>query len=59
MPEKIIERRCAICGKTLKIKVYPDGRYEGGHYFGKIPVPKGKNYEYIEYWECDKCFSEG
>jgi len=35
---KILKRRCAVCGKELKIKVYEDGSYRGGHYFGKVPI---------------------
>ena len=40
MPVRII-RNCSVCGRELRITVYEDGRYDGGHYFGKIPVPKG------------------
>jgi hypothetical protein len=46
---KKIERKCAVCGRTLTITIFPDGTYKGGHYFGKING--------IEYWECNECFS--
>ncbi len=27
---RIIVRKCSICGKKLTVKVYENGRYEGG-----------------------------
>lgn len=44
---KIIKRKCLDCGKQLKIKVYPDKHYHGGHYFSTLNVPVGKG-EYKE-----------
>jgi len=44
-----LRRVCAICGRPLIIRLYSDGSYEGGHYFGK---PDGAN----EYWECEDCY---
>lgn len=38
-----------MCGKSLKLILYGDKTYRGGHYFGKI---KRKD----EYWECPKCY---
>lgn len=29
-------RNCSVCGKKLKIRLYNDGHYKGGNYFGKI-----------------------
>ena len=33
---KHIVRQCVVCGKNANISVYADGKYRGGHYFGKI-----------------------
>jgi len=64
---RIIVKKCSICGKKLIIRVYPDGRYEGGHYFGSL-LEAAKELELYdpsypdedyEYWECDECFSKG
>lgn len=49
---KRIGKTCAICGKNIKVILYKDRSYRGGHYFGKIPVASGK----AEYWECPKCY---
>ena len=70
---KIIKRKCVICGETITIKVYDDGSYEGGHYFGKMVIPKSfpvemdenhpnyagedEEYIYFEYWECNSCYN--
>ncbi|MEK7501833.1 MAG: hypothetical protein AAB629_02825 [Patescibacteria group bacterium] len=39
---KIIKKRkekaCSICGKHMKVIIYTDRSYRGGHYFGKIPL---------------------
>lgn len=39
---RMISRKCLICGKTIKLKVYADGHYNKGHYFGTIKTPVGK-----------------
>ena len=61
---KKLKRKCSVCGKPLTIKVYEDGTYEGGHYFGSLKEamielglynPKYPDEEY-EYWECDECY---
>lgn len=31
-------RKCSICGQNIRIVLYHDGKYRGGHYFGKIPM---------------------
>lgn len=56
MSEKVrmINRKCLICGKEITVKVYPDGSYEGGHYFGDIELDGKK----IEYWECGECYNK-
>lgn len=67
-----LEKVCACCGKEMNVSLYQDGRYRGGHYFGKIllrtkqeikniPMTSvvNKNLpsrEYAEYWECPKCY---
>lgn len=48
----IVERltkTCVICGRNLKVIIYSDRSYRGGHYFGKI-------IKSAEYWECPKCY---
>lgn len=50
----IISVRCLVCGRWFLVKIYPDGRYIGGCYFGVINYPEyGIRNE--EYWECEKC----
>ncbi|MEK7471296.1 MAG: hypothetical protein AAB623_01445 [Patescibacteria group bacterium] len=49
-----IERSCVVCGKKIKIILYNDYSYRGGHYFAfgdKKPKDPKK-----EYWECSKCY---
>lgn len=36
--KKRLEKSCAICGKDIKVIIYTDKSYRGGHYFGKIPL---------------------
>ncbi len=52
--QKIIIRPCSVCGSKIKILLEPDGKYSGGHYFGKMTVKKEK----FEYWECNKCYEK-
>ena len=33
-----LKKSCSICGKKMKVFVYKDRAYRGGHYFGKIPL---------------------
>jgi len=33
-----MKKSCAICGKKIKIILYTDKSYRGGHYFGKIEI---------------------
>ncbi len=35
-----IRRECETCGKKIYATVYNDGHYKGGHFFGKIDIPK-------------------
>jgi len=42
MEEKTILRKCVICGKMLSIKIKESGKYDKGHYFGKMKYPVGK-----------------
>jgi len=34
-----IVRKCLVCGKSIRIKVYEDGHYSNGHYYNKIKLP--------------------
>jgi len=49
---KEIIRKCVICAKDIAIKLYPDRKYKGGYFFGKMKIKKDK----FEYWECNKCY---
>jgi len=70
---EVLERECMSCGRKLRIEVYDDGTYSGGHYFATLKIPKesltnpssSPNYRgekggavLIEYWECDECFAK-
>lgn len=37
-----ITRKCVVCGKKLSARIYLDGHYNNGHYFGKMKLPIGK-----------------
>ena len=47
-----IKRICVSCGKKIKVILYKDRTYRGGHFFGKLQLDK----ERAEYWECPKCY---
>jgi len=50
--QKIAKRMakiCVCCGKAVKVILYKDKTYRGGHYFVKL-IPNA------EYWECPKCY---
>lgn len=38
------EKLCAICGKKIKVILYTNRSYRGGHYFGKIPISTKKEW---------------
>lgn len=38
-------KTCACCGKEIKVIIYTDKSYCGGHYFGKIPICSKKEQE--------------
>jgi len=40
--EEVIRRRCLVCGKHMRINLWKNGKYDEGHYFGKVEVPVGK-----------------
>lgn len=40
-----IERTCAVCGGTMRLILYADKHYRGGHYFGKMPLYRKKELE--------------
>ena len=33
---KRLDKTCACCGRRIKVILYKDKSYRGGHYFGKI-----------------------
>jgi hypothetical protein len=35
-----LEKECAVCGRKVRVILYNDRSYRGGHYFGKIPFYK-------------------
>ena len=37
---KILSKKCSTCGRSMRVIVYKDRTYRGGHYFGKIPLYK-------------------
>ena len=52
--KRTIKRDCTECGKTIKITIYEDDMYEGGHYFGEFSVPdedSEREYEKTGEWE--------
>jgi len=48
---KRLNKDCACCGKSIKVILYKDKNYRGGHYFGKIPLHTKK--------ELDKALKAG
>ncbi len=36
--KKRLERKCVVCGGTIRAIVYTNRKIRGGHYFGKIPL---------------------
>lgn len=51
--KKHIIRNCVVCGKKIKVIIYSNRKYRGGHYFGKMNTEKNKK---VEYWECPACY---
>ncbi len=49
-----MNRKCVVCGSKLIIQLFPNRKYKGGHYFGKMTIDKDK----FEYWECNKCYKK-
>lgn len=35
---KRLNKTCSICGRKIKVILYKDRNYRGGHYFGKMPL---------------------
>ena len=46
--KKRVEKMYSVCGEQIKVLIYKDRTYRGGHYFFKIKD--------AEYWECPKCY---
>jgi len=36
---KRLTRKCLVCGNRIRVAVYPDGHYKGGHFFNRIKLP--------------------
>jgi len=39
MQTRRIIRKCLVCGKKIRAKVDGKGKYDNGHYFGKLKLP--------------------
>ncbi len=37
--KEFLIRNCSVCGKRLIIRLYDDGHYKGGEYFGRFRIP--------------------
>lgn len=48
-----IMKTCVLCGRAIRVFMYADGSYRGGHYFFDIPVTRNRS---VEYWECPTCY---
>ena len=35
---KQLSKTCAVCEKKIKVILYKNKTYRGGHYFGKVPL---------------------
>ena len=40
-----LNKECSCCGKSIKITLYKNKAYRGGHYFGKIPISSKKEWK--------------
>ena len=49
-----LDRKCVICGRQIRVTLYTDNTYRGGHYFS-FEDKKPKN-PTLEYWECATCY---
>lgn len=50
-----IERHCIVCATKIKVILYADRSYRGGHYFKGIGETRKEPIK-SEYWECPKCY---
>jgi len=41
---KTLLRRCLVCGKQIRVRIYPDGHYLNGQFFKKLKVPIGQGH---------------
>ena len=63
-PSRKLDKMCIVCGKEIKVILYQDRSYRGGHYFGKMSLPTKQEIKKgiysprkpVEYWECPKCY---
>jgi len=42
---KRLNKTCAVCGRKMKVILYKERNYRGGHYFGKIPLFTKKEFK--------------
>jgi len=40
-----VDKKCLVCGRTMNVILYQDGKYRGGHYFGKLPLFRKKEWK--------------
>jgi len=48
---KTLIKKCSVCGKKIRVKIYNNRHYSGGQYFGKIKIPlkiSNKPYKYTK-----------
>lgn len=43
-----IKRNCVVCSKKMTIKIADNGKYDKGHYFGKMKVPIEGTGKYVK-----------
>ena len=42
--QKRVDKQCACCPRKMRVLLYSDRTYRGGHYFGKIPFCTDKEW---------------
>lgn len=50
-----VQRSCVICARKIKVILYEDRSYRGGHYFKSVGLTRKEPVE-SQYWECPKCY---
>ena len=44
-PSRKLDKACVVCGKDIKVILYQDPSYRGGHYFGRMSLPTKQEIE--------------